>query len=213
MIVEQYGLIYRRVEVGDIELVRYWRNQPFIRDTMQFKGYITPNMQLKWFNSINNKYNYYFLVEHQTKKIGLISCKDAEPNTSVAEGGIFIWDKSYWGTPIPVFASLTMLEAVFEIFRSGDASVATIAKDNLRALEFNKILGYEPVGESEDKLFVKLMLTKRNYHLKTKKLQKAAHIYTDGRSQFKVSAVPSDFYVDEINTYLKDQASTSRGKQ
>ncbi len=213
MIVEQYGLTYKRITADDIELVRYWRNQSFIRDTMQFKGYITPNMQQKWFNGINNKFNYYFLIEHQTKKIGLISCKDAEPNTAVAEGGIFIWDKLYWGTPIPVFASLTMLEAVFEIFKSGNSSIATIAKTNLRALQFNKLLGYEEVGESDDKNFVKLMLTKKNYEIKTQKLKKAAKIYTNGKSEFKVLANPGSFFVDEINTYLKNQNTTSLGKQ
>src|SRR6202007_2603663 len=141
----------------------YWRNQPFIRETMQFKEYITPNMQLNWFNRINNKFNYYFLIQDQNKKIGLISCKDTEPDTSVAEGGIFIWDKEYWGTPIPVFASLTMLEAIFEILESGDKSIATVLATNKRALEFNKLLGYEVSGKDKTGDFLKLTLTKENY--------------------------------------------------
>lgn len=148
MIVEQYGVTYTRVREEHIELIRYWRNQPFIRDTMQFREYITPEMQKAWFDKINNKYNYYFIIEVDGKKIGLINCKDTEPNTRIAEGGIFLWDKEYWGTPIPGFAALTMLECVFEIFRSGDASVVTVAKSNARALSFNKRLGYEISGET-----------------------------------------------------------------
>ena len=176
MIVEQYGLTYKRVVNEDLELIRYWRNQPFIRETMQFKDYITPEMQQKWFSKINNKFNYYFIIEHEGKKIGLISSKDTAPSTTIAEGGIFIWDKSYWGTPYPVFASLTVLEAVFEVFKSGIASVATVAKTNTKALEFNKLLGYEIEGEADNPEFLKLMLTKENYLTKTAKLKKAAHI-------------------------------------
>ena len=73
MIVEQYGVTYSRVTEADIELIRHWRNQPFIRDTMQFKEYITPEMQKKWFERINNKYNYYFLIEVDGNKRGLIN--------------------------------------------------------------------------------------------------------------------------------------------
>ena len=62
MIVEQYGLRYLRVTKNDLELLRYWRNQQYIRDTMQFKEYITPDMQKSWFEKINNKSNYYFII-------------------------------------------------------------------------------------------------------------------------------------------------------
>src|SRR6185437_10436445 len=115
MIVEHYGIKYSRVTEEDIELIRYWRNQPFIRDTMQFREYITAEMQKKWFEKINNKYNYYFIIEVDNKKIGVINYKDQGSNFGDAEGGIFIWDKDYWGTPIPVFAALTMLECMYEI--------------------------------------------------------------------------------------------------
>lgn len=209
MRVEQYGLIYRRLTENDIELVRYWRNQPFIRDTMQFRDYITPAMQRSWFQKINNKFSYYLIIEDKGKKIGLISCKDAQPNTSLAEGGIFIWDKNYWGTPAPVFASLSMLEAVFDIFQSGTASIATVSRKNQRALDFNKMLGYEIYEDNSESEFVKLILTIENYKKKTSKLKKAAHIYTNGNSEFKIFAEPSDMNVDKVNDFLKLQRSRS----
>ena len=79
MIAEQYGIKYSRVKINDLELLRYWRNQAYIRNTMQYKEYITPKMQQVWFEKINNKYNYYFIVEHQHKKIGLINCNRSIP--------------------------------------------------------------------------------------------------------------------------------------
>ena len=68
MIVEQYGLKYSRVTGQDLEILRYWRNQSYIRNTMQFKEYISPLMQKAWFQKINNKNNYYFIIQHEQKK-------------------------------------------------------------------------------------------------------------------------------------------------
>jgi RimJ/RimL family protein N-acetyltransferase len=204
MIAEQYGLTYKRVTIEDIELIRYWRNQPHIKQTMQFQEDITPEMQLKWFQSINNKDNYYFIIEVDTKKIGMINCKNADPITRIAEGGIFIWDLEYWNTPIPVFAALSMLEGVFEVFSAAGASIATVKKDNTKALHFNKMLGYEIIQETKNDEFIKLLLTKERYFEKTKKLKKAASIYSRNKMDLKIIFTESDDLLsDEIIAYRK----------
>jgi len=205
MIVKQYGLVYKRIQEEDIELVRYWRNRPFIRNTMQFQEYITEEMQKEWFRKINNKYNYYFLIECENKKIGLINCKDTNEER-IAEGGIFIWDKEYWFTPIPAFASLTMLEAIFEVFKSGDTSVITVLKNNLIALKFNQHLGYTIYYEDEKKY--KLKLTLNDYFAKTYKLKKAAALFVGKeKSKIEIIAEPSNLLDDKINAYLLSKKS------
>lgn len=206
MIVRQYGVTYHRLQPRHLETLRYWRNQEFIRNTMQFRDYITPAMQLKWFEKINNKFNYYFLIEHNGKKIGLINCKDTEPDSRVAEGGIFIWEKEYWGTPIPAFASLTLLQAVFEIFQTGEASVATVACDNKRALDFNFMLGYEIKEKTPDGNYYKLYLSKEKYMSHCKKLIRAAGILHKDDAEFKMVAEPADNLVDEVNEYLRGRS-------
>lgn len=202
MIVEQYGLIYSRVTEQDLETLRYWRNQSFIRNTMQFKDYITPLMQKKWFQNINNKYNYYFIIQHNHKKIGLINCKDASANSKVAEGGIFIWDTVYWGTSIPVYASLTMLQAVFDVFQSGEASVATVACNNKVALDFNLKLGYEIKSTTPDGKYYKLFLTREKFFTHCHKLMRAATLMSNNQSEFKLIAEESTLQSDEINSYI-----------
>ena len=202
MIVEQYGVRYERVTEKDLELIRYWRNQPFLRNTMQFREYITPLMQKKWFERINNPYNYYMIIIYEGKKIGVINCKDTAPNTRIAEGGIFIWEQSFWGTPIPVFASLTMLEAVFEIFQTGETSVVTVLKNNKRALEFNKLLGYEVTGENESGDCFKLSLTKEKFIRHAVKLKRAGKIFSGGKHLLKVFAEPGPLHTAELNAVL-----------
>jgi UDP-4-amino-4,6-dideoxy-N-acetyl-beta-L-altrosamine N-acetyltransferase len=202
MIVEQYGLKYTRVTEQDLETLRYWRNQSYIRNTMQFKEYISPLMQKVWFQKINNKNNYYFIIEHEQKKIGLINCKDSS-ESKVAEGGIFIWDTSYWGSSTPAYASLTMLQAVFDVFKSGDSSIATVAINNEKAIDFNLMLGYKITGKTPDETCYKLYLTKEDYNLKTKKLIKAAALLYGGNSEFKLTAEINEKQTEEINNYLK----------
>ena len=210
MIVEQYGLKYLRVTENDLEVLRYWRNQSYIRNTMQFQEYITPFMQKDWFNKINNKYNYYFIIEHNEKKIGLINCKDTMPNTKIAEGGIFIWDKSYWGTMIPAFASLTMLQAVFDIFKSGEESIITVASSNKVALDFNAMLGYEVKQVTNDGTYCKLHMTKEKYFTHCKKLIRAATIYNPETSNFVLKSNTSDLLIDEINDYIAKNNISSK---
>lgn len=202
MIVEQYGLTYTRVNEQDLEILRYWRNQSFIKNTMQFRDYITPLMQEVWFQKINNKNNYYFIIQHEQKKIGLINCKDSS-KSKIAEGGIFIWDKSYWGSSIPVYASLTMLQAVFDVFQSGNTSVATVACDNKKAIDFNLQLGYEIENKTPDGKYYKLYLTEDKYRAYCTKLIKAAGFMTNNQSEFKLIAEISSLQSDEINSYIK----------
>ena len=202
MIIEQYGLTYIRVNELDLETLRYWRNQSYIRNTMQYKEYITPKMQIKWFHNMNNKFNYYFIIHHNHKKIGIINCKDTSVNSKIAEGGIFIWDKNYWGTSIPVYASLSMLQAVFDIFQSGDASLATVAIENKIALDFNLKLGYEIQEKTSDGKYLKLYLSKEKYHIHCKKLLRAAELMSNNQSKFKLTAQVSPLQSDEINKYI-----------
>lgn len=203
MIIRQYGIEYERLKESDIELVRYWRNQSFIRETMQFNSIITKEMQLEWFKRINNAFNYYFLIIVNNEKIGLINCKDSNINSRTAEGGIFIWNKNYWGTHYPVLASLTTLQCVFEVFESGNNSIITILKNNKPALIYNKLLGYEIYAEDEKTY--KLQLTKEKYFLKTIKYKRAAEILSNGSSKIEIIAEKSELLSDEINRYLENQ--------
>jgi len=68
----KYGITLSRIKEEDIELVRYWRNKPDIKNTMIYRKYISKQQQKKWFASINNNNNYYYLIIYNNEKIGLI---------------------------------------------------------------------------------------------------------------------------------------------
>ena len=94
MKLQKYGITLERLTESDIELVRKYRNSAEIKNFMQFRKRITRSMQKKWFESIDNYLNYYFIIIYDGKKIGLINIKNIDwvKNTDVSESGLFLWD-------------------------------------------------------------------------------------------------------------------------
>ncbi len=203
MIVTQYNTILKRVELEDIELIRYWRNQASIRNYMEYKEYITPEMQRKWFYSINNKLNYYFLIIYENKIIGLINAKNYDEENRYGEGGIIIWSKEYLFSSVPVFASLTLLNFIFTYLDDINYSIVKIADNNMLAIQFNKQLGYEPNSEIKtQKGFSYYSLSKENYFEKTKRLNKAAAILSGNDMPVKLTGQKSELNLESINRFL-----------
>jgi hypothetical protein len=115
LVLKGYGVTLKRLTHDKIELVRNWRNDPKIQQTMFFQDYITPEMQEKWFSRINNENNYYFIVAYNDEEIGLINIKDIDYEKKTGETGVFIYEDRYLGTDISYRAHLVMFDYVFNV--------------------------------------------------------------------------------------------------
>lgn len=140
----------RRLGVQDIEMVRQHRNSNFVRQYMEYREEITPEMQLKWFHSINNNNNLYLLTEYKGDPIGLINARNIQWEKRTAEGGIFFWDKRYINSPVALLAALTFGELAANVFHL--KAVAKIMVTNKRAIRYNKMLGFELCEGQENKI-------------------------------------------------------------
>ncbi len=173
MLIRKYGITLKRLKEEDIELVRQKRNSANIRNTMAYREEITPEMQKKWFNSINNKYNGYFVIIHEGKKIGLINGKNIDFEKRTCEGGIFIWDEHYIKSVIPALASIMMNDWTFLIINF-NAIYAKVLTENKDALTYDKLMGYEPCEPlNEEKGVQWLVLRKENYIHKINLIRKS----------------------------------------
>jgi len=171
----RYGITLRRISINEFEKVRKARNA--VRRLMDYKEFITPEVRLEWFNSINNPNNFYYIIEYQNEDAGLIHEKNASTDPGAkdesSEGEIFLFDEKYHTSPAPVLAALILIEKGFFIF--GDAeSVIHIVKENEQAIRFNKALGYELCEGQENISKQKYILTKEMFIAKTRKIRKAA---------------------------------------
>ena len=201
LILKQYGVTLTRIQEKDIELIRYWRNQSDIVNFMEYKNYIFPEAQKKWFASIDNKLNYYFIIEFENKKIGLINVKNYDRIAGFGEGGIFIWDKNYIGSFAAVFSSLCLLNFMLLKVNVCSKSRVRILSNNDRAIHYNKLLGYKLLQDQEKEINQLYELDVKDYLLMGEKLNKAAQALADDTSFIYYGEV-SEKNIDEINALL-----------
>lgn len=145
-----------RLDHDNLELLRKWRNHPDIQKHMVYREHITVEMQEKWFDSVNNNNNLYFIISYKGDLIGLVNGKDIDWSTSKMETGIFIWSEKYKMTHIP--AMCTMLFAEIFIYVLNLRSVATVLRNNETALKYNKMLGFKIIEDDPEKNFIRLSL-------------------------------------------------------
>jgi len=181
MIVRKYGITLRRLALEDIELVRQMRNSEEIRRVMQFRDEITPEMQLKWFESINNFENYYYIVEYQGNKVALINDKKMDWQARTSESGLFFWDKDYISTFIPILSSLVLLETGF-YYLDWRTSYIHVIRDNFAAIGYCQQIGYELCEDQEDEENQLYFLSRENFEDKGRNIRRAAKTFMDEES-------------------------------
>jgi hypothetical protein len=169
---------------------------------MEFQEEITPEMQLKWFKSIDNIDNYYYIIEINGDHIGLIHNKNVNWKNKGSESGIFIWDRNYLSTNAALFASLCFCEIGFYIFQGGD-SIIKVRKDNNRAIEYNKLLGFEIYDEKFSDEFNLYILTKENFERKSKPYRKLAMDMNNNDNRLYLEFDEADMNNGIANLFIK----------
>jgi RimJ/RimL family protein N-acetyltransferase len=162
MVLSNYGVTLRRLTIDKIELLRNWRNDPKISSRMFFREYITPEMQLEWFNSIDNDRNYYFIIEYNNEEIGLVNVKNIDKEKNCGEVGMFIYDDKYSNSDVPFRVSFCHDSFLFDELKL-DYTYGYALPDNKRAIQYNKALGAK-IETAEDGKAVLLTFTKESHY-------------------------------------------------
>jgi RimJ/RimL family protein N-acetyltransferase len=190
MILTKGNFRFIKLQQDDLELVRNWRNSPLITRYMEYREYITPEMQQEWFKTINNDSNLYLIIEHEYKKIGLINAKNIDWDSASIEGGIFFWEEEVYNTPIPAFVSILFAELMIRILRL--QIYAHVLKSNDRAIRYNLQLGFELSPGQENVENQEYLLTPERYLEKSSRLRKAFYILMD-KSPYEIQLDPDDY--------------------
>lgn len=170
IILQDFGVLLRQLTHDKIEMVRQWRNDPKIRQYMEFREEITPEMQERWFQKVSTSgKDYYFIIEVDGKEIGLINVRDIDFDMRQGEPGIFIWDDAFVNSDFSFRSSLCLLDFAFD--KLGLVKLKShILKDNSRAIAFNKVWGYELSPGQEDVVNQEYILSKEAYEKTRKRL-------------------------------------------
>ena len=170
MIVKGFGIQLTRIRHEHIEIVRENRNSKKISQYMEFQNEITPQMQEEWFQSINNKFNNYFLIEFNGAQVGMIYGAEVDwEKKETGNGGIFIWEGKWLETPVPLAAALMLTELSFLL--GLERTFVKILSTNLRAIAFNKNIGYEIIPKQENNYNQRYVLTKEKYFEKAQRFR------------------------------------------
>jgi UDP-4-amino-4,6-dideoxy-N-acetyl-beta-L-altrosamine N-acetyltransferase len=168
------GITLKKINENDLELIRNWRNSDFVKQFMIYKENITPEMQKKWYESINNEFNYYFIVLSQDTPVGLANLKDIDYKLNTAEWGVFLSSSKYLNGIIGIQTTISLLEFAFnelelQLVRS------SILLSNESAIKFNKQLGVNVIYGGND--IVKGELKKINFNQKNAIFKKILRKY------------------------------------
>lgn len=174
---------------------------------MGYQKKVSKNQQVEWFKSINNKYNYFFLIIIENTPIGVINCKDVNIKDEYGEGGIFIGNEDYLKSTYPIFASLIVLDFIFNELEIGDKSFIRVLAKNDAAKNYNQQLGYVLIPGQETKKNQWHILTKEKFNSQKLKFKKAAKIYTETDGLLKVQGEVSKNNLDKLNKYLLEKTN------
>lgn len=173
MKISRYGVTLEKLRPEQAELVRQWRNDPKIAHFMFHQGEITPAMQAGWFASVDNEQNFFFIIYYKNKPVGLINISSIDWENKTAYSGLFIYEENFWGSDVPVMASLAMLD-VFMLILDIQSVYAKVKGSNLIAHNYNSSLGFSRTKKIELGQGYEYLLQKEIYLLETKELRNAA---------------------------------------
>lgn len=178
----KYGITLERLTKADIELVREKRNSPEIMQFMEYRETISPEMQEKWFESINNFENFFFIVEYKGEKIGLFNDKNIDWDKRTSESGFFIWEKKYINTFVPILTSLCSIEfALYNLY--WNRTFIKVLKDNQAAINYVKSIGFQLCEGEANNFNQKYFLTKELFEKNASKMLRAAEVFKDNFSK------------------------------
>lgn len=174
MILSGYGVELIRLRHEDIELVRQMRNMPEIAQHMEYREFITPEMQERWFQSINVPSSHYYIIRCNGKKAGLINGAHIDwEKKETRSGGIFIWDSEPLQPYGALNASLLLTDTSFIL--GLERTYIKVMRNNKAAISYNLQLGYVLLPGQEEMLNQEYVLTEENYTRKTAKAKKFLH--------------------------------------
>ena len=170
MELNNYGITLKPLHENDIEMVRLWRNSSHVRQYMQYKNHISIEMQKRWFKSLDNKKDFFFIIYHNNYPIGLTEIKHIDKYNN-GNLGIFIADSESLKIPMISYRAIfAIIDFAFYELELNEI-IASILPDNNRAIRFNESFGFEKSLKNIDKLLY-YTLTQENYKYKSSKIKK-----------------------------------------
>jgi RimJ/RimL family protein N-acetyltransferase len=199
---ERYHLTLTRVVSGDIELIRQGRNLDHVRLQHLSQGLISKEMQEAWFEQVNNRYSYFFMIQQAGKRVGVVYVRDFTEGMATSTCGVFIWDPGALGGRVPLLAVLIVLDFFFGDLRGGSTE-SFVLKTNRAAMKMNQFFGFE-FEDVPNEDFYRIRMTLERYSSQRQRLLAVAAriIKTPHAQVLRLGGHVSELNFPEINQLL-----------
>jgi len=197
MKIEINGLVIERLKEKDIELVREWRNSDTTRKNMLYQKVITKEQQVKWFHSINNFNNFYFILQYKGRKVGLVNIKDINWEERTGEAGIFMNERDLSTLLLPVVGTVAINDLLKDVF--GIKKIyAKVRKENKAMHRINALLGYKKAKDVDttDKEYDLYETTPDDSYRNSKKWLKLINPMGGEAGKLRINMEPEDYVND-----------------
>lgn len=136
----------RKLREQDIEQVRIWRMDPGVSQYMLTDPKITPEQQLKWFNSIkDDPTKKYWIIEFEQKDIGLLSIMNIDTYNKNCLWAFYIVDTNLRGKGIGKNLECNIHDYVFTELNLNKI-YGDVLHTNTKVLNIHKHFGYTIEG-------------------------------------------------------------------
>jgi RimJ/RimL family protein N-acetyltransferase len=188
MVIQQYGLTFKRIDEGDIEQLRQWRNADHVRLNMPNQRLISNVQQKKWFKKVNSDQHLFFLLSNGVQSIGCLNIRDIDLERKSGIPGVYIGDRKYLGGIVPVMAVCSLLNFCFLALDLEELN-SPVLTSNKAAIELYKQLGFKVYRKQEKPSVSDTVCYKRDFLIAKNKLEGIFSNLNDGQDSTMIVAI------------------------
>lgn len=150
MIIRKAGLVFERLTRERLEEARLGRNSPQVREQLLHADEITLEQQIRWFESLDPRCSFYFMVLKGGESIGMANLTDMQLDATAGPTrtsfAIYFWDQRYRNSVEPFRAQFVVASFAYHLLRVAHG-IITVKKTNLASHRFSLTFGMEPKEE------------------------------------------------------------------
>lgn len=202
LILEKYGIRLKTISHDDIEMIRQWRNDDFVRKMMVYQKLITEQEQQLWYESICNPLNLYFLIIKNDIPYGLAHVKDIDLDYGLGEAGIFLYKYERESAGLSLYAIAILYEFFCTKVSFMDGLFTKYFSHNEQAKGVNHAVGLKPIYSDEKTGMEYCITTKRIFAKLFPSLEARLIRYSGVNEVMKITGHHSSYFHPEVNQLL-----------
>lgn len=131
------------VEKDDIELIRNWRNSDLINNVSFSNQYISPEMQLEWFEKMSGNNSFiHWIIMADNKRVGYAAVRDIDAVNGRCEfGSLYLGEPEYLGSGIGAKAEYLVIEYVYNNYKVNEI-YCEVLEANHPVIRLHKKFGF-----------------------------------------------------------------------